>query len=1350
MASNNDNESAKKSLLDIQAEQANEQRQQQQRQANANNMRPLNSRSRGLSPKGGGGYNHSHSRSQSGSGGSSNQQQHGSRSRDGPRHNHGGSGTGGGGGGGRRPRGSGGGGSNNLDPSRLPLEQGVVCTLKESFGFIHCADRPEEIFFHYSQVENNVQLQRDDPVEFRVNSQPSSGGGGSDSGNSNKVSALQVRKLDTPIAWETEDEPGKRFRGLVERATRFDRGNATDGTIRMLIEKTIPAENGDAGGGESVVVDAPEGPLVRFTNQDYQPPPEDAANAASSGNNNNSFRTIGSPNAAPVRAPNRLSRGDLVEFTMVTMRRSKDKYARNITLLLSEKERQRQEQEQKMLEAATVEHGVVTALKGEYGFLRSNKRREEVYFHYSSVHLEETEHGGDAEVVLKEGQEMKFLVVEEGHAGEGGGTLGANKRRVSARQVQMQPRGSVKFHDALACGVTGIVIQCPQPIDAGHSLEHRGKVRLFEPIVDTDGEGNERTISEVYLSTKDSPGGTFAFRGGSAVACWVQEGDVLLFDVVKDYVDGACHASPTKHEVPNKTPFELEIEDDAHDPARRVRLIELAWIARAEGVVNAVKESYGFIHFAERPVDVHFKLYQILPEELQKDIRRNMGLNDFDGKGKPLQLTVGAEVQFDISVHGKIHTTVAGKNHRGRHAQQNKDPQAQERENLKAQRVLLLPPGTIQTNKILAKRVRGVVTKEDLKQPYAGSVDLDESVKPMTPDERHPLVAKMIDTYLASDKQAPIIFHDVQSQKEEDTIVEMVELRANGKLTYTHLPDDHHNLNHAGKMCIAKKGSVIDDDIVLDDDGNPVPTAQIDQKDVASTDGGESGPNVETDDENELVQSNDEDDKQDTQNKKKPSKKKKKPVKLVKSLRFDKSNLSKALKDDAPPAIGDIVEVDVVQSRRTGQVSLENMTIIQRHVPEVTKTGESGCVGVVKEVVVARNFGFISVLDETAANRESIFFSLANVVGGNNAQNGKDGNGTSRRAPPLKKGDEVKFEVGVEKNGKRVALNVTLLPKGTIPNAADKNACRGYVLLQPSHTTLANSPVRHTSSSDKLSRWDSGEEENKAAAAAATDPSKEKGCILLLEDPTNAFAEMSLSRKPSLEPDGDHAKSENNEAAETGTAAAPPPSAVAAAPLLNHLVLHYNNGALAIHGSGSAPIGDNSAQPRRGDLVSFFKAKSGKSGVRDVRIVTRGAATLIRGRLEDIELTNVVSGGSPGRAKFISEENGGQMYDVDLRDVIGCDLNVLKEKEAVEGLLHDGGLYGICRTVDLYLESKVDRSNKLRPKLNLTVKKDRGGKIMAQSMMAKGPDGTPGFASGWTTRVSKYAAQQEGEFHVVT
>ena len=35
--------------------------------------------------------------------------------------------------------------------------------------------------------------------------------------------------------------------------------------------------------------------------------------------------------------------------------------------------------------------------------------------------------------------------------------------------------------------------------------------------------------------------------------------------------------------------------------------------------------------------------------------------------------------------------------------------------------------------------------------------------------------------------------------------------------------------------------------------------------------------------------------------------------------------------------------------------------------------------------------------------------------------------------------------------------------------------------------------------------------------------------------------------------------------------------------------------------------------------------------------------------------------------------------------------------------------------------------------------------IMAQSRMAKGPDGTNGFAPGWTTRVSPHATTEEKE-----
>ena len=91
---------------------------------------------------------------------------------------------------------------------------------------------------------------------------------------------------------------------------------------------------------------------------------------------------------------------------------------------------------------------------------------------------------------------------------------------------------------------------------------------------------------------------------------------------------------------------------------------------------------------------------------------------------------------------------------------------------------------------------------------------------------------------------------------------------------------------------------------------------------------------------------------------------------------------------------------------------------------------------------------------------------------------------------------------------------------------------------------------------------------------------------------------------------------------------------------------------------------------------------------------------------------------------------------------------------------NDSSIHGhrctVCRTKDIYLESTFGNKSgggggagsgpKERPKLNLTVKKDMGGKIMAQSQMAKGPlSGTDGFAPGWTTRVSQYYVKEEEE-----
>jgi len=175
--------------------------------------------------------------------------------------------------------------------------------------------------------------------------------------------------------------------------------------------------------------------------------------------------------------------------------------------------------------------------------------------------------------------------------------------------------------------------------------------------------------------------------------------------------------------------------------------------------------------------------------------------------------------------------------------------------------------------------------------------------------------------------------------------------------------------------------------------------------------------------------------------------------------------------------------------------------------------------------------------------------------------------------------------------------------------------------------------------------------------------------------------------------------------------------------------LSYNNAPIQGRSSKSQSI-DN---PKRGDLVSFSKGKGGK--IRDICVLKRSTATTITGTLENIDI-------SAGTASFCSHNDTKDVFEILLTEVVSCDVSLLKEKDVVEGILHAGKIFGVCRNSDLYLKSKMRGSDlKERPRLNLTVKKELkglGGKIIAQSGMAKGPDGTIGFVLGWTKRISKF------------
>ena len=332
-----------------------------------------------------------------------------------------------------------------------PIEQGVIHTLLDNFGFIHCADRPIELFFHYTSTNLHWDdLNIGDEVEFRV-------GTSGRRGEEDKLKAFDVRILQpNTIVWETEDEIGKIWRGSVDKVPRERE--------REKIRGVICVDNEDI--------------EATFSNVDSKA---------------------------------RLGKGDIVEFSLFTERRTGAKLAKNIVLIQSERERAREEKEAKLLENAALERGIVVSDKGDFGFIKSVNRVVEVYFHISHLLIEE-----DGKDMLKEGQEVEFYVIDESSLGDG--ARRKSGKSLCARKIKILPKGSVKFEHILAEGVTGVVLECPvEQRSEGFSRSGGGdkkrtvfgKIRLDEPV--KAGESDD-IVTEIILHPDLYPGGTYAMN----------------------------------------------------------------------------------------------------------------------------------------------------------------------------------------------------------------------------------------------------------------------------------------------------------------------------------------------------------------------------------------------------------------------------------------------------------------------------------------------------------------------------------------------------------------------------------------------------------------------------------------------------------------------------------------------------------------------------------------------------------------------------------------------------------------------------------------------------------------------
>jgi cold shock CspA family protein len=660
----------------------------------------------------------------------------------------------------------------------------------------------------------------------------------------------------------------------------------------------------------------------------------------------------------------------------------------------------------------------------------------------------------------------------------------------------------------------------------------------------------------------------------------------------------------------------------------------------------------------------------------------------------------------------------------------------QEKESLRARRVQILPSEAVKDKISIAAGTKATVVKADKRHQFAGSLELEESVTVQLYSQRYPYIAKLLDCISAGKYGDEVVFNDVLSEKDAQAVTTMVNTRDDLVWKYVPLEGESVSDSHNRKICISK---------------HVKESASSSECEIIPTNG--TSENEETEERIEGAESS-QIETTDLQTEEAPTKeilsessgkKKSKGERVIKKLSYDRSSFSDL--SIGSLGVGDVITCDLYLSRSSGQVHVENIAIVERKEQPMTDAEKNGKVksgdkknltGYVTEVVASRQFGFITGIDENGSKTgDHVFFHFKTVDAPDDTPQDAPTKVKKIKSDVIRKGDEVKFDAEPGKNGKLTATKISILPRGTLklPSKVDKSTfCTGYILLEPSHTSLANTPshmVVHTGPSlDGAGRWDNVGKEPKATNASGSNI-KEEGVILLLTDPSHLFSPKPQSeRKSSIDEtdtnveDGmsdEKAKPELND------------TAVVESAVGTHV--RYKASSLAYRFSTDNP--DRPDGPRRGDLVVFGKTK-GANVVKDIRIEKLEAATTVKGVLVDIKADE-------NTATFVSSEDETK-YSISLTEVVSCEKSLLKENQEVNGVLHDGKIFGVCRTKDIFLTSSFAKNSsdgnngpRQRPKLNLTVKKElqgMGGQIMAQSKMAKGPDGTNGFAPGWTKRLS--------------
>jgi len=283
-----------------------------------------------------------------------------------------------------------------IEIANSPQEEGIICSLKDTFGFLQSTTKTQHVYFRFSDVAPNLRIEMGQEVSFNCIQEPTRPRDVNKQEKKYRASDISFLPKGS-VAFEELVQNG--LKGLVTRRPieNNERGRvqSSPGCITATLDKQTNAD-GDVHTKEGVEEEDLNVECI-FKMSD-------------------------------MKQPVTLRIGDEVAFDLYRHKATKTLFSKNISILQFVSQQR--------------EHGIVSALKVKegYGFIRCCEREEDLYFRLSEYM------DGDMSP-LKENIEVEFDIQSSSSFHGGKSTFGNSK--LQAERIQLLMEGTVWFQAKL-------------------------------------------------------------------------------------------------------------------------------------------------------------------------------------------------------------------------------------------------------------------------------------------------------------------------------------------------------------------------------------------------------------------------------------------------------------------------------------------------------------------------------------------------------------------------------------------------------------------------------------------------------------------------------------------------------------------------------------------------------------------------------------------------------------------------------------------------------------------------------------------------------------------------------------